>query len=437
MAKNSTITTTNQIYRARAELTFDYNENKKENRIVIDKQFIHFIAITDDYMNNVLPVIYVSISAEDSLYKKIHNYKESAKFILTMYKYIYNAKNKVPKKIFTKSFAYIPSTTEANPWESLNEAAEGRDSYRKITLGLVSDTMTDQLRKEFNGVYKKTDQSSLITLALEGLKTPIIEKIDTNKKYDQIIIPPLNTRYQLLKFLFTDNPFYDTGFRFYMDFNKTYLLSNKGRKISGGDGYPDEILFNIVNLIDPTVAEEGMSITDENYTMNLIPTAIEMLENNAMSKTTNKLVAVDEDGDVSDLDLDLGDDSDVKPKTIYSRTIASDAVKNEIEMNRMTITVNKLNVDPTVLTPNKLITVKNYADNSNFNGTYMLCNKQQIFMNTNGEFTIQLFATLRKVGKLNKPIIDSRTKEKVYKKTTNKAVKSTSRRKTTASMKTK
>lgn len=431
------IATTNQVYRARAELVFDYNENNKNNQIPIGNQFIHFISITDDYINNVLPIIYVSISAEDSLYKKIHKYKESAKFILTMYKYIYNSKSKLTKKMFTKSFSYIPSTTEANPWESVNKSAEsGRDSYRKVTLGLVSNTMTDQLRQEFNGVYKSTDQSSLITLAMEGLNSPIIEKIDSNKKYDQIIIPPLNTRYRLLKFLYADSPFYDTGFRFYMDFNKTYLLSNKGRKISAADGQPDEILFNIVDLIDPAVAEEGMTITDNYYYMNLIPTAIDMIENNALEKTTNKVITVDEDGNTADMDLDLGDDSDVKSKVTYSRTLATDAVKNEIEMKRMMVSLSKLNVDPTILTPNKLITIRNYADNSNFNGTYMLCNKQQIYMNINGEFTIQVFATLKKVGKLNKPMLNPKTGEKTYIKTTNKAVKSTSRRKSTATLRT-
>ena len=430
----ASISTANQSFRAKAELIFDYNENSKENRIEINQQFVHFISIKDDYINNVLPIIYASISVEDSLFSKIHRYKDSAKFILTMYKYVYNTTNPIEKKMFSKSFSYIPSTSEANPRESLDEATEGgRDSYKKITLGLVSDTMTDQLRQEFNGVYKSTDQSSLITLAMEGLSSPIIEKIDSNKKYDQIIIPPLNTRYRLLKFLYADSPFYDTGFRFYMDFNKTYLLSNKGRKISAADGQPDEILFNIVDLIDPAVAEEGMTITDNYYYMNLIPTAIDMIENNALEKTTNKVITVDEDGNTADMDLDLGDESDVKPKVTYSRTLATDAVKNEIEMKRMMISLSKLNIDPTILTPNKLITIRNYADNSNFNGTYMLYNKQQIYMNINGEFTIQVFATLKKVGKLNKPMLNPKTGEKTYIKTTNKAVKSTSRRKTTAS----
>ena len=433
----ASISTTNQSFRAKAELVFDYNENSKENQIEINQQFVHFISIKDDYINNVLPIIYASISVEDSLFSKIHRYKDSAKFILTIYKYIYDTNEKsikVRKKILKKSFSYIPSTSEANPRESLDEATEGgRDSYKKITLGLVSDTMTDQLRQGYNGIYKSIDQSSLLTLALEGLKNPIVEKPDNNKKFSELIIPPLNTRYQLIKYVYEQSPFYDTGFRFYMDFDKTYLLSDKGEKIPGGDGFPDEIMFNIIDLIDPSLANEGMTINDNTYYMDLIPTAIDMIENNALPKTANKVVVINEDGNTSSLELDLSNSEDTHSKTVYVRGISSDNIKNESELNMITISVNKLGVDPTVLTPNKLITVKSYADNSNFNGRYLLCNKEQIFVNTNGVFTIQLLAVLKKVGKLNKPKVDTRTGNSSYTKTVNKAVKSTSRKTTTAS----
>lgn len=431
-------TTVNQSYRASIDLTFDYNENNKENRIDINTRMVQFISIINDYENNVLPVLYISLSADDSLYNKIHKYKDSAKFILTIYKYIYDTNEKsikVRKKILKKSFSYIPSTSEANPRETLNEGVDGRESYRKITIGLVSKAMIDKLRKTYNGTLKNIDQETLVTTALEGLDSPIIEKLDYNKKYtnsSSIIIPPINTRYQLLQFIYTESPFYDTGFRFFMDFDKTYLLSNKGKKITASDGYPDEIMFNIVDLLDPDVVKEGMTINNTSYSMNLIPTAIQMLDNNALPMTTNKVVTVNEDGETSNLDLDFSND-DISPRTIYSRTIASDAIKNDTELNKIKIAISKYNIDPTVITPNKQITVKNFAANSSFDGTYILCNKNTILINTNGEFSIQVVAILKKVGKLSKAVLNPRTKEKEYKRVTNKAVKSTSRRKTTAS----
>ena len=61
-------TTVNQSYRASIDLTFDYNENNKENRIDINTRMVQFISIINDYENNVLPVLYISLSADDSLY---------------------------------------------------------------------------------------------------------------------------------------------------------------------------------------------------------------------------------------------------------------------------------------------------------------------------------------------------------------------------------
>ena len=77
----ASITTSNQAYRARVELVFDYNENNKHNREEINKQLVQFVSIKDDYINNVLPIIYVSMSAKDDLYNKIQIFSVGSVFI--------------------------------------------------------------------------------------------------------------------------------------------------------------------------------------------------------------------------------------------------------------------------------------------------------------------------------------------------------------------
>ena len=51
-----------------------------------------------------------------------------------------------------------------------------------------------------------------------------MEEIPYNKEFPNIIFPPLTSRNEFLKYLFSKYNFYDTDFRFFMDFDKCYLL---------------------------------------------------------------------------------------------------------------------------------------------------------------------------------------------------------------------
>ena len=67
----------------------------------------------------------------------------------------------------------------------------------------------------------------------------------------------MNSRNQLISYLYDKNQFYDTNYRFYMDFNYCYLLSKAGNLVSDGKGNPENIILNIRELSDREMIEDG------------------------------------------------------------------------------------------------------------------------------------------------------------------------------------
>lgn len=419
-------------YNADITLAFDYDNE----HVPIDRSKIMYILIDSEYESNVLPTIYLNLLVEDRLYNMITAHRDSGQFTLTIKKFIVNSNTTAGKVVLKDTFSYIPNITSENYMHDLNNASpnKGRDQYRRMLIGLVSKTMTNKMRKSFNGVYENVNESTLVSLALEGTK-PVIERLTTNKNYSSIIIPPLSTRYQLLKYIFEKDPFYDTEFRLFMDFNRTYLLSKKGIKTAIDDGNPDSVIIDVGELTSPDAFLEGMSQADDYYYLHINPVDFAVVSDKAASMVVDNITVIDENNKVTNLDIDYPDEvKGLTRKQVFIRNNNPELLKNELELNNTRIRVAKIYVDGSILTPNKIYNITNYQGNEEYNGSYILESKQEFFKPMTSNFQMSVVLTLKKVGKLNQST-ESKSKMDKYTKKENKAITSTGKRTTTAAMK--
>ena len=420
-------------YNAEITLSFDYDNE----HVPIDRSKIMYILIDSEYETNVLPTIYLNLLVEDYLYHMITAYRSSGKFTLTIKKFIVNSNTTASKIILKDSFSYIPNINSENYMHDLNNASpnRGRDQYRRMLIGLVSKTMTNKMRKSFNGVYNNVNESTMVALALEGTK-PLIERLSTNKSYKSIIVPPLSTRYQLLKYIFEKDPFYDTEFVLFMDFNRTYLLSKTGKKTPANDGTPDSVIIDVGEITSSDAFLEGITITDDHYYININPVDFSVVSDKAGSMVMDNITVIDENNKITNLDIDYPDETKgLTRKQIFIRNNNPELLKNTLELNNTRIRIAKMYIDGSSLTPNKIYNITNYKGNDEYNGSYILESKQEFFKPTTSAFQMSVVLTLKKVGKLNQST-DSKSKISKYTKKENKAVTSTGKRSTTAAMKT-
>lgn len=421
-------------YSAQISLSFfDGNET-----IDINPNKINYITINCLYGANIMPAIYLSLLVNDDLYARLNRCKEKGQFRLTIKKAQLKSKYTSAKTIIKDTFNYILSTNEENFKADLiaQSPTGGSDNYRKMLIALISKEMLNISRQSYNGSYSKVNESSLVALALEGNKKPVIERLETNKKYDTIIIPPLSSRYQLIKYIFNKDPFYSTGFMYFMDFDRTYLLSKNGKKVSAQDGKPDSVILDVSPILTKEAFYDGMSIADDHYHVNINPTDFHVISDDSSNKTMGTVTTINDHGKITNTDLDLDDEIEGLTKAQkFMRYNNPEYMKNIIESNQTRIVVSKNYVDGMIFSPNKEYNLINtVGGNSKYNGKYVLESKTMTFRPTVEDFQMSVALILQKVGKLNQ-VVENKAGKMGYTKTTNKAVTSTGKKSTTAAMK--
>ena len=294
----------------------------------------------------------------------------------------------------------MPSDSNPNYRESLNTDNSMKDaSYKKIMLGLVSVDLTNQLRKSFNDVYTNIDTNTLISIALDGTK-PVIEKIKYNKTYDRILIPPVANRLKMLEFIFNKDEFYDTNFRYFIDFDRSYLLSKSGEAVDAGDGQIQDIILDIKSITADEAYYEGIQVKNGAYYIYVNPAASNVSLNQGTEKVANQIVAIDGDSGMQELSLNINNTEGSDTKQMFVRTSNAALYKNELESNTIAIDVIKQNIDGSCFTPNKCISISNYGEYSKYNGKCIMTYKKELYKPCGGGFEVSCSLGLKKVGNI-------------------------------------
>lgn len=347
----------------------------------IENTRINYVMIEYRYeCVNILPVIYVGMNVPSDLYTSITKNYKSAKFYLKIRKKNFLSKSAVYIPVLEDEFSYITSTTNVNFTESLNSKryANREESYRNITIGLVSIDMTNKLRQSFNGIYNNVDSNKLVSLALEGLGKVVKENLHKNHSFESIVIPPQTSRYKMLNFIFDKGAFYNSFFTFFMDFNGvTYLLSKspKGTGYEGGKN----VIVKVEKADSENAFEDGFSKTNGAFVIHVNGNDVNMVINEATEKVVNNLSAFDEDKGLSNAKLSLNNTDQSSTKTNFLRSSDPGVMKSEMETNAVMLEVMRSNLDSSILVPNNSFFVSNIGSYSKYNGTYILSSKREFY----------------------------------------------------------
>lgn len=401
------MSSTKQAFEGLVDLSFNVNGHS----IPIESDHIVYMMIDSNYIENVLPIIYISMTINNTLYNNIMEYQNTGKFYLNVKSNNVFSATSLAKNILSGSFNYVPSTTNPNYAVDLRASDNQNydDAYRTITVGLVSDVMTSTLRKSFNGVYENIDTHTLISLALEDT-TAVVQIPTYSEHYDQLVIPPMTSRYKMLQFIFDKDPYYDTEFRYFMDFDTSYLLARDGELITSSN--VENVVIDVRAVTDEEAMVDGVEhYNGSNYIyVNAADSNITI--NKSINQIADKVVAYDdqlEQAQIYNLDMSGGSvsmtptqmssansqkDSD---KRVYVRTKAGNLYKNSFENSGITLEIVKQNVDPGIFTPEKQYNVRYYQDDSKYNGQYILIYKRVMYKSAAGEFTTTVNLGLQKL----------------------------------------
>lgn len=383
-----------QAYKAKVQLALVKDDGEQ---VTINRMLVKYIMIEYLYQSRHMPVIYMSLAITEDLYSLIVENEKSAKMLLILQKYNVLSDNSLSRVTIKGKFTYIPSTSNPNYTEELDEESNSDHSgYRTLTMALLSMELMNNSKTSFNGIYSKIDENTLILKALEGLDC-VIKPTLYNPTFDTIVIPPVTSRNDLLKFFFQKNPFYDTEYEFFMDFDKTYLLDWTGDAISANDGEPDNIIISIQPVTSSLSYTEGIEKVDDGYMMYINPANTNLNLDKTSDNTANQLVFVDDYGEVTYADLNVNNAVDSSVKKTFRRGGNANLYKNIYESNSIIIEVTKENIDADIFTPNKSYKLKNYKGYEEYDGDYSMIAKVQMIKNNDGEFCVSVLIWLRKI----------------------------------------
>ena len=318
-----------------------------------------------------------------------------------------NQNDNITKKYFHDRFIYflgddISQTAEIDYG---NGQEHTREKYKEVTMWLIQQDAVNNNRKVINGIFKNATTNSLILQITDYVGNTVLEPVDYDNKYDQIIIPPTNSIAQYIAFLNNNlSVFYDTGYRFFIDFDMTYIVSSKGKPIQTKNQNIFTVEINVTNIIPDEDSESGMVVDTRNgkYIMDVPLANINFTKNNVTNKMVNKITTIDSSGNVKEKLIE-GNDTNVTTmmnKIVNLSNNDQNAINNitaDYELNNVFLSITKNDLDASIFTMNKEYIITMDEDHEEYSGRYLLSAVKQFFVKQNEYFVMTTILLFKKI----------------------------------------
>lgn len=365
------------------------------------------IIINCDYDTRNTPTVYMGIKINSALYDKMVLTQESARIILKVSRSNKNSSSPIYKDYINEEFTYS-MTTDADYYDKLEKAAGTSNkvgvNYKMGYLSLLRLDNIDNNKHFVNTIIKNSNMSSIIHKFTSHMNM-IMEPLHTDKLFPHLVIPPIETVSKLLKYLNSKSVFYRGGYRYFIDFDRVYLLSEEGNYVNDYTGTYSSVIINVQEPTNDLAQQTGI-ITDgysNAYIINVSAVNTQMNVKKTEDKIFNTIIGIDSYGNKKELSLDIprtsGSNDKPRLEKIQSDNLDFiDCIKSRIENSSIVLNITKTEMDASVITPNKVYTVRNYEKFKEYDGRFVLSTRKEILVNQNGIFTGSLLMGLRKIG---------------------------------------
>lgn len=366
-----------------------YIKQKEKESQEIKANHIKSIIIDRDYINNNLPVIFMNITLDKKLIDNMIKNQDKNTMVLTIYKYIYK-ENKLPTKT-----RYIHSEMMYFIQDDLNyrstvdfaekETVEREDISKLISIGLMGIESINNNKRSFNSILKNTTMINAVHYCTSHMNM-LIERFDYNDSMKELLIKPQSSTSAVIKYLNDIKVFYKTPYRFFIDFDCGYLLSSSGTGVPKKGESINSVLIIVRDPLHQNAMNEGMitNYDTKNYQIDVSAADTNLYQNKVTEKVYTSVSSISENGQTESKDLNINKSKYSKDKTEIIRIPNSNPnlIENIYAAENQTssrITLNKMDVDLSIFTPNKRYMIKNYDGHKDRDGDFILIRKRDLF----------------------------------------------------------
>lgn len=376
--------------------------------IEIPKTNIANMIIDYDYDKKNMPIIYLICNLSKKLLDKMIKQKQESTIILNIkklpikgpiefeplnsidyinYEFIYFIEDDVN---YRKDVEYDENEEKDDP----------DDIYVKTTIGLLKLDQINNNKKTVNAVYKGMSITDIILVNTKHMPL-LLEQPNGGSSSSELLIPPKSSISSLLKYIDDKYGIYNTPYRYFLDFDRAYILSSSGKNVQARDEKITSVLINIDNPKEMVSKVQGTHIDNSTHIIEIGGEFTHYIEDDKTDNLYNNIICIDSNGNKSEQGIDILKSKGSSNKDDIIRTDnlnISNNIKKKIELSSTIVRIIKNDIDSSVFTINKEYSINNFKDHQEHNGRFILSQKKEIYVREHENFiqnTVLLFRKLK------------------------------------------
>jgi len=372
----------------------------------IKNECVKSLIIDHNYEVNCMPIVYVNLKLDKSLVDDMIKNQNDNMIIFTLSKYNDSSEMKVNTMVFRKKFIYFlpDNVNKMDPVDYnniTNDQMKG-DTYTSLTLGLLCLDHVNDNKTHCEVTAKEVTMSEIVKYITSHINNLIIEPFSYNDTFDQFVLPPHDSVNKALKYLNNQKVFYSTPYRYYQDFDCTYILSSSGRPTERKEDLYSSVILSIRDIDDDNANTIGVvtNKTAGTYEVYVNYANTQVYDNTLINKSKNKVKGITSSGSTETNLLNTASYSKNKTETIRLNNDNEHMMENiEARNNSENFLVyfSKNDLDTELFTINKRISIHNIDRYQEFNGSYILYRKREIFLREDQNFVMNSMINLKKL----------------------------------------
>lgn len=411
------VTNISDYYSYRATLFFVDSEDNSTTEIAQDN--IRSILVDKNFEDLNQPVLMLSVSVDKKILNRIIETQEDSLMALTLYKVNENNPDYIGDKVLEDLFIYMTDEdiSYTNELDYNNDEHDRNDLFRNITFYLLKRDTVNNMNQVINTCNRGNrsivgDKVFIEPITMVDLLMRVadyfwpllIEPLQHNPNFDQVVIPPVTKVSDYIEYL-NDNlyTFYDSGYRFFVDYDSAYIVSESGNKVEHRNEDYSTVIIEIGELLSLDHGRQGLIVDDDNscYRIFLPVTYTKFTKNPFTKRIVTNVTSLTSSGEVSSKNIleNITKNNTAKTKLFITKSsnpnIASN-IESGLQNRNITLDINKPDLDASLFTVNKEYIIRNQV-HPEYDGKYLIQNVKQVFLKQDNKFKMSTLIRFAKI----------------------------------------
>lgn len=383
-----------------------YLDTINEKNVEIKNECLKMLVIDHNFMQNCMPVIMASLKLDKALVDDMIKNCNDNMIMLAINKYDDLTDDKQEVECIRKKFTYfLPKSANKNDPIDYNEVTEEENlgnTYTEVQIGLLCVDHINNNKHACEIMAKNNTIYDCVKYVTSHISRMIIEPFSYNSEFEQLIMPTKDSVKQALQFLNDFRVFYYTPYRYYNDFNYTYIISSSGRATEKQDELYSSIIIDIKDIDDASANDVGViaNKTSETYEVPVNYVNTEVYDNTIVNKSKTKLKGISSTGSNTKTLVNRASYMDEKTQSIRLNNDNINMISNLEAVDNdgnFLVFISKNDLDMELFTINKRISIHNIERYQDYNGDYLLSRKRECFVREDNTFILTTMLNLRRI----------------------------------------